>query len=197
MSAPVVHIIAGPNGAGKSTFYQRVIGPVTGLPFINADLIAREYWPDAAEANAYEAAAMAAAARTAAFEAGRSFATETVFSHPSKVELVRQASGAGYLVSLHVIAVPEDLAVARVAMRVEHGGHDVPEDKIRQRYARLWGLVVEACASADETSVYANVQARRGSAFRPLMSLRFGRLISAAELPPWLAPELKHLAARR
>lgn len=33
---------------------------------------------------------------------------------------------------LHIVVVP-DLAVARVAERVRHGGHDVPEDKVRSR----------------------------------------------------------------
>jgi predicted ABC-type ATPase len=64
--------------------------------------------------------------------------TETVFSHPSKRQLVEAAIDTGYLVSLHVVMVPEGLAVARVAQRVRDGGHDVPEDKIRSRYLRLW-----------------------------------------------------------
>ena len=42
-----------------------------------------------------------------------SFVTETVFSHPSKVDLVRAAAAAGYQVTLHVVMVPVDLSVAR------------------------------------------------------------------------------------
>ena len=76
MTVPVVHILAGPNGAGKSTYYERILGPETGLPFINADVIAKEYWPEDAEAKSYEAAEMAAAARAAALKAGRSFVTD-------------------------------------------------------------------------------------------------------------------------
>jgi len=52
--------------------------------------------------------------------------------------------------------VPEDLAVHRVAQRVASGGHVVPEDKIRQRYQRLWPLVVDAIGRADTARVWDN-----------------------------------------
>ena len=42
MGDPVLHLLAGPNGAGKSTFYQEILGPATGLPFVNADEIASQ-----------------------------------------------------------------------------------------------------------------------------------------------------------
>lgn len=43
-----------------------------------------------------------------------SFVTETVCSHPSKVELVADAISAGYVVHLHVMLVPVELSVRRV-----------------------------------------------------------------------------------
>jgi hypothetical protein len=72
---------------------------------------------------------------------GKSFTTGTVFSHPSKVDRVNEAIDHGYLVHLHVILVPVDVAVNRVFERVQDGGHDVPE-RIRERNARLWDLIV-------------------------------------------------------
>ena len=38
---PLIVAIAGPNGAGKSTFYELHLA-AAGLPFVNADVIARE-----------------------------------------------------------------------------------------------------------------------------------------------------------
>lgn len=67
MSDPVLHVVAGPNGAGKSTFYEQVLGPVTGLAFLGPD------------------------ERDRAMKRRRSFVTETVFSHPSKLDLRRAA----------------------------------------------------------------------------------------------------------
>ncbi|MHA3685374.1 hypothetical protein ACXR2W_14090 [Leucobacter sp. HY1908] len=86
-----MHILAGPNGAGKSTYVERVLGPTMGLPFVNADNIAREQRPESPEAFSYEAAQIAAAVRHHYFQERRSFITETVFSHVSKRDLVAEA----------------------------------------------------------------------------------------------------------
>ena len=56
---PVLHLLAGPNGAGKSSYASDVLEPVTHLPFINADVIAAERWPDAQLEHAYDAARIA------------------------------------------------------------------------------------------------------------------------------------------
>lgn len=183
MSTPVLHLLAGPNGAGKSTFVARVLQPVTHLPFINADEIAAERWPGEESVHAYQASRAAADLRRKALAGRESFITETVFSHHSKVALVTQAVSFGYLVNLHVILVPADLAVRRVSERVRRGGHEVPEDKIRERYARLLNLVVEARALADRTSVYDNSLA--GKPFRLVASYQRGRLVGDAAWPAW------------
>ena len=118
---PVVHLLAGPNGSGKSTYVLDVLAPATELPFVNADLIATERWPDSAMEHSYEAARIAEAERRAHLAAGTSFISETVFSHPSKVTLLADASALGYLVHLHVIVVPVELTVQRVLERVRRG----------------------------------------------------------------------------
>ena len=133
-----MHLLTGPNGAGKSTLVTRVLQPVTGLPFVNADLIAAREWPDAEAEHAYDASHLAAPNRDELIADGASFITETVFSHQSKVDLVRTAHDVGYLVHLHVIVMPANLCAARVAERVLNGGHSAPEEKIRQRHERLW-----------------------------------------------------------
>ncbi|MCA0216975.1 MAG: zeta toxin family protein [Actinobacteria bacterium] len=182
MSSPVLHVLAGPNGAGKSTFVRDVLRPVTHLPFINADEIASLRWPGEESAHAYQASA-AAAERDTALGERRSFITETVFSHPSKVDLVRQALSEGYLVTLHVILVPEDVSVLRVAYRVGQGGHTVPEEKVRQRFRRLWTWVAEARDLADHARFYDN--SRSDPAFRPVANYSRGQLIGHATWPVW------------
>lgn len=157
---PVLHPLAGPNGAGKSTYVRDVLTPATGLPFINADVIAATRWPDAQAEHAYEAAQLAETERRARMSAGESFITETVFSHPSKVALVADASALGYLVQLHVVMVPVELTVQRVTDRVRCGGHYVPEAKVRERYERLWRLVADAVRISDVAEVFDNSSAR-------------------------------------
>jgi predicted ABC-type ATPase len=192
MADPVLHVIAGPNGAGKSTLYDRVIGPVTKLELVNADVIAARDWPDDAAAHAYDALRLAAERRDELLAARTSFVTETVFSHESKVDLVKAAVEAGYLVTLHVVLVPEDLAVARVANRVENDGHDVPEEKVRSRYARLWSLVAEAIELVDEATVYDNSSA--SEPFRVVASFERGVAVSKPAWPRWTPKELRALA---
>lgn len=186
---PVLHVVAGPNGAGKSTFHDKVLQPKTGLPLVNADLIAAEHWPKDAAAHAYEAAALAGQARDQLIAERQSFVAETVFSHPSKVDLIQRANDAGYHTTLHVLLVPEDGAVARVADRVANDdGHDVPEDKIRTRYRRLWEYIAAAIAIADTAYVYDNTSSTR--AFRRVATYFNGRLVGEADWPDWTPSEL-------
>ena len=189
MSAPVLHLVAGPNGAGKTTFHEEVLGPVTRLPFINADVIAQKRWPNDAAVHAYEAAEEAARRRAVAIENRRSFITETVFSHPSKLDLLRAAGAAGYRRYLHVILIPEELAVRRVGVRVETGGHSVPEDKIRHRYRRLWAFIRQAISLADEAEIRDNSRAKRP--FRTVARYRNGHLVGSADWPTWTPDELR------
>lgn len=181
-----LHLVVGPNGSGKTTFVTEFLAlELPRYPFVNADEIAKARWPSDPAAHAYEAAEVAAETRAHLISGGRSFIAETVFSHPSKLDLIRSAQAEGYQVVLHVMIVPEELAVWRVAYRVKAGGHDVPEQKIRERFHRLWPLVARAISAADRAVVYDNS--------RPTGPLKAGEFfaglpIGAATWPAW-APE--------
>jgi predicted ABC-type ATPase len=183
VSTPVLHVLAGPNGSGKSTFAREVLGPVTHLPFVNADEIAAARWPGAEEQHAYDASNAAAELRAQAIAARRSFITETVFSHPSKIDLLTQALFAGYLVELHIMLIPEDLAVARVTHRVGLGGHTVPETKVRERYHRLWPLIATARSLSHRATFYDNTTAR--TPFRTVAVFERGRPVTTPSWPTW------------
>lgn len=80
----------------------------------------------------------------------RSFVTETLFSHESKLDLIRNAQAQGVLVLIfHVNVQSADIPVARVRSRVTQGGHDVPMHKIRERYERNKRHIRDAVALAD------------------------------------------------
>jgi predicted ABC-type ATPase len=183
-----MHLLAGPNGAGKSTYVSRILQPVTHLPFVNADVIAAERWPHAQTEHADDASRAAADERTRLLADGKSFITETVFSHPSKVELVEDAIARGYLVHVHVMLIPVEIAVSRVAERVRDGGHVVPEQKIRDRYKRLWTLIARARSAADRTEIFDNSSARHP--FRRVAMYEHRTLIGEADWPVWTPREL-------
>lgn len=150
-------LLAGPNGSGKSTLYDTRIAPKFAAPFINADLIQRDELGRADMNAAYEAAQIAAERRAALLEAGKSFAAETVFSHPSKLDLITDAKAAGYRVmTFHISVAHPDLSVARVRARVTEGGHPVPEGKIRDRYDRSGPLIRQAVLRSDVGYVFDN-----------------------------------------
>ena len=79
-------------------------------------------------------------------QAGKKISLETVFSHSSKIELIRKARDAGYKVYLYYICTESpEINIFRIKkVRVQQAGHDVPEDKIRSRYDRSLGLLYEA-----------------------------------------------------
>jgi predicted ABC-type ATPase len=176
-------LVVGPNGAGKSTFVELTLAPLLpGSVFVNADEIAKQRWPKDPAAHAYDAALIAAETRDKLIELGRSFIAETVFSHPSKLELIDTAKAAGYVVVLHVVLIPEELAVTRVAYRVQSGGHPVAENKIRERYHRLWALVADAISRSDQATVYDN-SGRKGP--RIVAQMSDGFIVGSPTWPAW------------
>lgn len=186
-----LHLVVGPNGAGKSTFIERYLHPqLPSLPFVNADVIAKQNWPDEAESRSYEAARIAEATREALITSHRSFIAGTVFSHPSKVELIRTATDHDFDVYLHIVMVPEDMSVERVRLRVAAGGHSVPEDKIRELHRRLWANTVAAIPLAYTSTCYDNSR-RTGPA--PVAKFAQGFPVGAARWPQWAPSELTDL----
>jgi predicted ABC-type ATPase len=182
-------LVVGPNGAGKSTFVELTLAPLLpGSAFVNADEIAQKRWPDDAASHSYEAARIAADTRARLIELGRPFIAETVFSHPSKLDLITAAHACAYTVVLHALIVPEDLAVHRVQHRVQAGGHTVPEDKIRDRYRRLWRLVAEAIERCDTATVYDSSLLKGPKIVAQISS---GFTIGAPAWPTWSPAELR------
>lgn len=181
-----IDLVVGPNGAGKSTFVALTLARhLPGSVFVNADEIAAQRWPEDPSSHAYDAAQLAADTRSKLIEMGRPFIAETVFSHPSKLGLIRAAHAASYTVVLHALLVPEDLAVERVRHRVQAGGHDVPEAKIRERYGRLWALVARAIGHSDSATIYDN---SRLAGPRIVAQMSAGDILGSPSWPAW-APE--------
>ncbi|WP_423820574.1 zeta toxin family protein [Salinisphaera sp. SPP-AMP-43] len=185
---PSLFLLAGPNGAGKSTLYTDRIEPMTRAPFINADEILKRWRADGhCEVDAYAASREAAAQRERFIQARRSFVSESVFSHPSKIELVETAVAAGYRVVLyHVNVRLPEMSVARVAARVATGGHRVAEDKIRERYDRNQALIRRAADIATMTHVFDN--SKRGQPPQWVLTLEQGIVAARADMtcPDWV-----------
>lgn len=190
---PTLWLLVGPNGAGKSTYYDKVVRPHFGGPFINADRIALERWPDAPFDHSVEAARFANELRQQMIVDRKSFATETVFSHPSRLAILQRAGEAGFERWVTWVGVEQaDLAVARVRERVSRGGHPIPEDKIRARYQRMQALAREAVTTCERGLIVDN--STRTRPLRLVLTFERGTLAyRSPDLPEWVSEVFRDL----
>lgn len=85
------------------------------------------------------------------------FSFETVFSHPSKLDIMKLAKEQGYKVYLYFVSTESpEINIARVESRKAKGGHDVPEHLIRNRYYRSLDFLFDACQLAHQVFFFDN-----------------------------------------
>jgi predicted ABC-type ATPase len=91
-------------------------------------------------------------------------------------------------VTLHFIGVSSvQLSEARVAQRVQAGGHDVPPERLERRYRQSLANLRQALEFVPEIYVYDNSASE--IPFRLVLTVRAGQTESAADpLPDWLKP---------
>jgi predicted ABC-type ATPase len=135
--APRVIVFAGPNGAGKSTHADAILAKLGIETFVNADYIARGLSGRNTDAVAFEAGRIMLTRLKDLAAAKHDFAFESTLSSRSFAPFLRQLKAQGYEVAVYYFSLASSsLAVRRVKLRVAMGGHDVPEDTIRRRFAR-------------------------------------------------------------
>jgi predicted ABC-type ATPase len=112
---------------------------------------------DAVEVNSYLASVASDFLRQKLMEQKISFTLETVMSHPSKVDLLTQAQSAGYRTYLYFVATDDPaINISRVNSRVKLGGHDVPKEKIAERYHRSLALLMVAIRHTNRAYIFDN-----------------------------------------
>lgn len=147
---PEVVVFAGPNGSGKSTITDR-LRPVN-MVYINADDIQKEQHVDN-----LNAAQIAEKHREDCVKAHCSFCFETVLSTDRNLILLKKAAEEGFFIRCYyVLTTDPKINVFRVASRVSAGGHDVPVQKIIERYERALRLVKELVPVCDVCHIYDN-----------------------------------------
>ena len=135
---PNVYIVAGPNGAGKSTFARLFLPDYADCKeFVNADLIAAGLSPFNPESLAIEAGRLMLERIETLARFRVDFGFETTLAGRSQASLITRLRNDGYRVHLFFLWLPTpELALARVRERVSSGGHFVPEEVVRRRFAR-------------------------------------------------------------
>jgi predicted ABC-type ATPase len=193
-ATPTAYIISGPNGAGKTTFALEFLPKIAGCPnFVNADLIARGLSPLNAEAAAIEAGRLFMRHIRAHISTRADFGFETTLSGRTHVRLIRDMRRAGYAIRLYYLWLPTvQLALKRISERVRRGGHDIPHEVVKRRFAKgLSNLfqhylpLVDYCALFDNSSAYpVLVYERTGASERIIRPDIYGMILKQTEESP-------------
>lgn len=205
--SPQIFVIAGVNGAGKSS-----VGGATfrefGADYYNPDEATRKFISDdpsitQAEANS-RAWQQGVLLLERAIQLRQDFAFETTLGGKTIPNILKRAAAQG--IEVHVLYVglaTVDLHIRRVRARVSRGGHDIPEDRIRQRYVNSKRNLIELLPSLTALKVWDNSnEADPAFSITPIPNLLLwvyrGRIVYSAEtknFPSWAKAILQ--AARR
>jgi predicted ABC-type ATPase len=86
-----------------------------------------------------------------------SFTFETVMSHSSKVDFMKNAQARGYRIYLYFVSTENpEINTDRVAIRVRAGGHPVAATKVHERYHKSLRLLPQAIATSDRAYIFDN-----------------------------------------
>lgn len=178
-------VLAGGNGSGKSTFFDRFLKPL-GLSFVNADMIASEISNKITTKVSKQAQAQALKVFEQKLSSGETFCFETVFSHPSKIDLLKQAKKLGYEINLVFIHLNSHiLNEARVIQRVNSGGHNVPKAKIKSRLPRSLENIKISLPLVDNAKLIDNSSIE--NPFKTVAAVKKQQLIYKIDpAPSWL-----------
>ncbi len=173
-----LYIVAGPNGAGKTTFARTFLPKYAACRnFVNADLIAQGLAPFDPQRAAVKAGRLVLLQIRQFARAGTDFGFETTLSGRAYLNLLGELKASGYRLHFFFLWVSDSkLAIARIRDRVAAGGHAVPAEDVRRRFARSienfftayrhlgeWmlfdnsgpePLLVARCGDGDETVVH-------------------------------------------
>jgi predicted ABC-type ATPase len=198
LSPPVLDLVGGPQGSGKSTFF-RVAG--RGLDSFNIDDY-RKSLNAGSSRNIPDSVRRQATADYQAFierhiKSRTSFSIEVTLAKEITFRQAKRARRAGFRVQLTYIAAALDTCLARVANRVDAGGHGVSEAVIRETYAASMKNLVRALSEFDIVQVYDNSPQvgpeNVGRSSKPSLVLEAqGGMLAfrAAHLPVWLGSAL-------
>jgi predicted ABC-type ATPase len=164
---PEMWLVAGPNGAGKTTLTREYFfGAIADKAWINPDdttLLLKTTYKDLAFPPPETANLLGAIISDTRADhmvaSAQDFVVETVLSSDKYLKRVHHARSCGFTVTMvYVTLRSPELAVKRVKQRYEYesGGHDVPEQKIRQRWVHSLENFLTISQASDSFTVWDN-----------------------------------------
>ncbi len=191
---PILLFIAGPSGAGKSTLIETARFP----DHLSSDDLQKQFNGGSASNISIRAANLAEAAENEFWEDRlsnpASFSTERPLHQDSTLDLISDASRAGYSVQVAYVAAGDaSNHVARVAARVAQGEHAVSENEVRSIHARSMENLQRmfegaAAGTIDRVLVYNN----EGADLVRTLDVQKGHVAFQAPVPEWLRDALEN-----
>ena len=191
-------VLAGVNGAGKSSLLGMMLAH-DGATWFNPDAFTQELvehdWP-LTEANA-SAWQEGIRRLREAMQSNRDYAFETTLGANTIPKLLREACEQHEVTVWFCGLESIELHLQRVAERVADGGHDIPEDNIRQRYDSSRLNLIELLPHLTTLHVYDNSRPPdHDGLVEPLLVLEMdkGRILCPvnqdefAQVPEWAKP---------
>lgn len=212
---PVAVVLAGHNGSGKSTLWYERLAHHLRIPLVNADRLTMSILPEPRgkpprvpgwaqqlrdENDTWQRLSQAGVRlfRELIMDERQAFGFETVFSHwkkrpdgtfESKIDDIRAMQSRGYVVVLVFVGLTSDqLSVLRVQNRKRTGGHDVPLDKLLERFPKTQAAIGQAATVADLTLMVDN-SLDEAAAFQFVRAQRRKRVLFDARDPQYKLPE--------
>lgn len=195
-------VLAGTNGCGKSSIAGSALR-AHGANYFNPDEVTKKLLDEAPALSLLEAQSKiwneGRARLEAAISHRQNFAFETTLGGKTMTRLIHEAIDAGLRVKMWYAGLESsDLHIARVAQRVAQGGHDIPADRIRERYNASRLNLVSLVPRLYELRLYDNSEEHDpalGDAPRPrlLLHLKGGKIAAPgpealAATPEWAQP---------
>jgi len=138
------------------------------------------------ENHGYEGALVCSFLRHHLQEKMLSFCFESVMSHPSKIEEIKEAKQKGYRIYLYFICTDDlEVNISRVENRVEKGGHNVAKEKISSRYINTLNNLINMIEYVDKCYLFDNSS---DIEFKLIAKIEQNQLlleIEPNELPNW------------
>ena len=173
-------IIGGVNGAGKSSLTGSLRAERTDLGIVvDPDRLTAQCGGDE-----YEGGKLAVQRLEDALAAGVNFTQETTLSGGYPKRLCRRAKQAGYTIRLYYVGLDTaEESLWRIKNRVERGGHDIPAERVRQRFATRFSDVARILPYCNEATFYDN-----DNGFVAVATYKNGELSPIGHRSPqWLA----------
>jgi len=133
--------------------------------------------------HSYEGSFIASFIRHLLVEHNKSFSFETVMSHPSKVSEIFEMKEKGYAPYLYFVCIDKpEVNISRISNRVILGEHDVPKQKVIERYTRSLELLHQVLPLCYRAYLFDN----SGKEYQLIAELYQNDLeIKTDKLPQW------------